>query len=268
MTAIIVLGNVVTATLLLLPSVAHAGNGANFVLYDHHTAEAGEMEVMVMHDFGAEPDGKRYTSQMVEFELGITDKWTSEFMIESQESGTGNYLFTGFRLENRYRFFKYGTFLNPVLYVEYEDLSEQTKYLMEVSGREDATEHIRARPRERVLETRFILGQDITDQIDVAFNWLNESDMDTGVTSFGYAVGIGYKPDFGGRGVKLAIEIYGGLGNSEDGFTVDGAVTQHYLAPNFMIPFGRWMVKFGGAVGLTNVSQDLVRLAIAYNFQS
>ncbi len=225
------------------------------------------MEIMAMQDLGSEPDGKSYTAQMIEFELGITDRWTSEFMVESQESGTNAYLFTGFRLENRYRFFEYGTFLNPVIYVEYEDLSEKTKYMMEVSGREDATEHIRARPRERVMETRLILGQDISEQVDLAFNWLNESDLDTGVTSFGYAVGIGYKPGFTGRNTKLSLELYGGLGNSEDGVTADGAVTQHYLAPNFLIPFGRWMVKFGGAIGLTNVSDDLVRLAIAYNFQ-
>ncbi|MCR4286475.1 MAG: hypothetical protein NUW09_00490, partial [Deltaproteobacteria bacterium] len=111
------------AVIVAVPSAAYSGNGANFVLYNHHTAEAGEKEIMFMNDFAQEPDGTRYEAQMIEFELGITDRWTTEFMIEGQNtSGRGGYHFTGFRWENRYRLFEYGTFLNPVLYMEHESL--------------------------------------------------------------------------------------------------------------------------------------------------
>lgn len=92
-------------------------HAANFVLYNHHTADAGEMEIMIMNDLSQEPDGTRYTAQMIELELGITDKLTSEAMIEGQATfGEGGYNFTGFRWENRYRLFDYGTFVSQDIF--------------------------------------------------------------------------------------------------------------------------------------------------------
>lgn len=255
--------------------VAFAGNGANFVLYNHHTAKAGEKEIMLMVDLGQQPDGTRYSAQMVELELGITDKLTMEFMVEGQATfGEGGYNLTGFRLESRYRLFEYGTFLNPVIYIEYESLSEDTLYLMEMSGREDATMHKKARPRERVLESRLILGQDISKNLDVAVNWLNESDLDTGVTAFGYAIGLNYKlssiwPESRGliKKVIVGLEVFGGIGDSDKGLTADPDITQHYMAPNMKFYIkDRMMIKVGAAIGLTNVSRDLVRTALAYEF--
>ncbi len=252
---------VILGALAVHPAAVFAGNGANFVLYNHHTAETGEAEIMFMNDFGEEPNGSRYNAQMIEAELGITDQWTTEFMVEGYTS-SGGFNFTGFRWENRYRLFDYGTFLNPVVYFEYEDLSKDTKYLMEVSGREDATAQTKARPRERVFESRIILGEDITDSLDVSFNWLNESDLDTGVTAFGYATGLNYKLS---PNVKFGMELFGGLGNSDKGVTTSGSITQHYLAPNIIFQAtDNIMVKFGGAIGLTNVSQDLFRFAVVY----
>jgi hypothetical protein len=66
------------------------------VLYNHHTPEAGEMEIMLMIDIGQQPDGIRYTAQMAEFRLASTDKFITEFMIEGQTtSGEDGYNFTG-----------------------------------------------------------------------------------------------------------------------------------------------------------------------------
>lgn len=245
--------------------IAHAGNGANFVLYNHHMADAGEKEIMLMNDIGQEPDGTRYTAQMIEFELGITDQLTTEFMIEGQNtSGQGGYNFTGFRWENRYRLFAEDVFLNPVLYLEYEDLSADTKYVMEVSGREDAAEQTKARPRERVLETRLILSQNPTDALNISFNWLNESDLDTGITAFGYATGLNYRMN---GNILLGLELFGGLGDSNKGITMDGSITQHYLSPNLRIDLTpKWRIKIGGAIGLTNISQDIFRFALSRNF--
>ena len=267
---------------LLIPGTALGANGANFVLYNHHTEEVGERELMLMNDVGQLSDGTRYTAQMAEFELGITERWTTGFMVEGQATfGEGGYHFTGFRWENRYRVFEYGAFLNPVLYVEYEDLGEDTRYVMEISGREDAAVRAKSRERERVLETRLIIGHDVGDRFNVAFNWLNESDLDTGVTSFGYALGLNYKlasPRGAPAGqakeghghhawATLGIELFGALGDSDMGLTVDGDVTQHYLAPNMKLRLTkRTMVKFGGAIGLTNVSEDIFRAAVGYEF--
>lgn len=88
--------------------------------------------------------------------------------------------------------FEYGTFLNPVLYIEYENLKPTTKYLMEVSGRTDAPENPGPPQTERILETRLILGQDLSDKLDVSFNWINETNIRNGQTDFGYAFGLNY----------------------------------------------------------------------------
>lgn len=268
---------VVLGVVAVLPRAAYAGNGANFVLYNHHTAKAGEREIMFMNDLGQEADGTRYTAQMIELEYGVTDRWTSEIMIEGQTtSGEGGYNFTGFRWENRYRLFEYGRFLNPVIYTEYEDLGEDTKYAMEIAGREDATERTKKRPRERVLESRIILGTDISETLDVSLNWINESDLDTGVTSFGYAVGLNYKLPSAPRSSEHAkeghgdmlfgLELYGALGDSDKGITADADLTQHYISPNVKFHVGTTMVKLGWTIGLTNVSQDIFRVAVGYDF--
>ncbi len=265
----------------MVPGTAYAGNGANFVLYNHHTAKAGEREIMFMNDIGQEADGTRYTAQMIELEYGVTDRWTSEIMFEGQTTnGEGGYNFTGFRWENRYRLFEYGRFLNPVIYTEYEDLGEDTKYAMEIAGREDAAPQTKARERERVLETRIIFGSDISERLDVSFNWINESDLDTGVTSFGYAFGLNYKlpappgpsghakegHQEGNRDMLFGLEFFGALGDSDKGITADAHVTQHYVSPNIKFHYGTAMIKLGWTVGITNVSQDIVRLAVGYDF--
>ena len=37
-----------------------------------------------------------------------------------------------------------------------------------------------------------IVGHDITNKFDVAFNWINETNLDTGHWEFGYALGFNY----------------------------------------------------------------------------
>jgi len=259
-----ILAATVTLTLLMASS-AIAGNGANLVLYNYHTPAAGEKEIAIMSDLAQDATGSRYTAQMVEVEFGITDQLTTSFMFEGQAtSGQGNYLFTGFRWENRYRLFDEGTTLNPVLYLEYEDLSFDTKYIMEIGGRSDAAATTTTRPRERVLETRLILSQDLSNQLDLSFNWINESNLDTGITAFGYATGINYAIM---DDTLLGLELFGGLGDSNKGVTTRGSITQHYLGTNFR--FGitdTWKMKLGGAIGLTNISQDMVRFAFSREF--
>ncbi len=246
-------------------SPAWAGNGANFVLYNHHTPKAGESEVMLMYDLGQEPDKTLYEAQMIEAEYGLTDYWTTEFMIEGQNTpSSGGQRNTGFRWENRLRLFDYGAFLNPVVYMEYEDLSEDTKYLMEMSGREDARTLQKKRPRERVFETRLILGEDISEHMDVSFNWINENDLDTGIIAYGYALGFNYAAS---ERLTIGLELFGGIGDSDLGITTKREITQHYTAINFKTRFTEnGFLKFGGAVGNTDVSQDLTRFSIGLNF--
>ncbi|MBI3999760.1 MAG: hypothetical protein HY351_04015, partial [Candidatus Omnitrophica bacterium] len=178
-----------------------AGTDAYTVTYNHHI-EKGELEVMVMNDFThpskhrQEEEGQEnYFSHMVELEYAPFNQLATEFMVEwFEELNTGKTRFTGFRYETRYRLFKDEVPLNPMVYVEYEDLDPETRFKMEVSGwAKPPYEESEEEPdRESVLETRLILSQDF-GRWNVAFDWINETDFHaSGKTAFGYSLGVSY----------------------------------------------------------------------------
>lgn len=249
--------------------------------YSHHITQ-GEFEVMLMNDFTSpsepkkEEDGRgEYFSQMIELEYAPTDRLAFEFMIEAFEDiKTGEKQITGFRYEARYRLFEDGTPLNPSLYLEFEDLHVDTRYKMEVSGwvlppyEEGGEEPF----REKILESRLLLSQDI-GAFNVAFNWINESDLGSGVTAFGYSLGFlfrlgqgagqhahhGENPGFF-TPASLAFELFGALGDTK-AFGIRQERQEHYFQPSITVHVGEnLMFSAGFAVGLTQASDDLIRL--------
>lgn len=284
------------STLILLgaSSAAWSGNEANFVLYDHHTERAGTTSLMLMNDAARDVPGEpSYNAQMLMIERALTDRWTTELMAEGQKTAGEPWRSTGWRWENRFRLFEYGTFLNPVLYVEYENLKPTSKYLMEVSGRTDTPQPSGPPLTERVLETRLILSQDLSGKLTASFNWINETDIRNGQTEFGYALGLNYlifdtghdassvpgahdhhkqqpsRSDWSVTHVKLGAELFGGTGDSVVGPTLNPTVTQQYAGLNVMTHFQNgFHVMIGAAAGVTDVSQrGLLRLAVGYEFQ-
>ncbi|MBI4412101.1 MAG: hypothetical protein HY541_06430 [Deltaproteobacteria bacterium] len=185
------------AAILSVGGEAWAGTGGYFVTYNSGI-EKGEIELMFMTDitapsrFRREDDGfGTYMSHMVELEYSPFHQFATEFMIEwFEDFETSDAKFTGFRWESRYRIFKKEVPLNPMVYVEYEDLDPGTRYKMEVSGWIDPpyAETGGEPDRERILETRLVLSQDF-GPVNVAFNWINETDLENGETAFGYALG-------------------------------------------------------------------------------
>ncbi|MBI2840626.1 MAG: hypothetical protein HYX75_20105 [Acidobacteria bacterium] len=289
-------GGVLTLTFLLCLLSSGAllrGNDGYFTTYNHHV-EKGELELMIMSDFTVPSSANRnggqnnYFSQMLELEYGVTDKYASELMIEAFQDVGGTVRFTGFRWENRYSFFKENKWLNPVVYMEYEHLDYATRYKMEVSGwvRPPYEEEESSEPEkdERILETRLILSHDFAST-NVAFNWINETDLRGGLTDFGYSIGLMHKlgashhhaegPDHesGGahaehRGAGLAavgVELIGALGDSRR-LALRPRDQQHYLQPMVMFHLGKgWMLHTGAAVGLTPSSDRLLlRMALGF----
>ncbi|MBI1953534.1 MAG: hypothetical protein HYS41_05355 [Candidatus Omnitrophica bacterium] len=269
---------------------AQAGNDIYFVTYNHHI-EKGETELMVMTDY-TEPAERSeadklggYLSNMVELEYGITDQLATELMLESFYDTThGHGKFTGFRWENRYRLNRQENWgLNPVLYMEYEDLDPKTRFKMEVSGREDKKgEPPEEDQRERIMETRLVLSRDF-GPLNLAFNWVNETDIRRGgFTDFGYSIGLRYafegheahhhpaeasaeqEEDHRLKAVAVGLELFGGLGNNR---AFGGSFNQqpHYLSPILMFhPSKHTMVHIGAAFGLSGVSDDLVRTGVSF----
>jgi len=173
--------------------------------------------------------------------------------------------------------FEGNVFLNPVLYAEYEQLQPEHKYLFEVVGRageeedeDEATEH--------ELETRLILGQDVTDRLNLAFNWINEVNFDNGEWEFGYAAGLNYvlfedeeqrSRSWEIKELILGLEFYGGLGDSAEGLTLSGSETAQYAGINLKTEFANgFEIGVGGAFGLTDLSEDaLLRTSLSYAFE-
>lgn len=267
---------------VLFSSPAIAGNEANFVLYDHHTEKQGTTEINVLSDFsGGAPGEPGYGAQLIEIERAITDQWMAALYFEGDKIDGEDYAFGGWRIESRYRLFPYGALLNPVLYLEYGDLQASHRYLLEVVGRTDAPEDEAGRE----LESRLILGHDLTDRIDVAFNWINDANLKTGNWEFGYATGLNYtlfeRAESGGRAageagsgwtikeVKLGAELFGGLGDSELGLTLDPQLTQQYAGINLKSEFDNGLhAQIGTAVGLTGDSERaILRLMLGYEFK-
>ena len=74
-----------------------------------------------------EAGNETYFAPYLEFEYGVTAQWTTEFYLEGQSTWGDSSVFTGWRLENRYKPLKREHWINPVLYLEYENLNEASR---------------------------------------------------------------------------------------------------------------------------------------------
>ena len=169
-----------------------------------------------------------YLSHMLELEYGVTSQFATELMVEwFEDLETREVRFAGFRWENRFRLFDREVPLNPMLYVEYEDLHPRTRYKMEVSGwiLPPYKSEGEAEPdRERILETRLVLSQDI-GPVNLAFNWINETELTTGYTAFGYSAGVmwmighhgGHAMEGDEDGARFSCPMHPEVGQAEGG---------------------------------------------------
>lgn len=264
-------------------------NDGYFVTYNHKF-KRGEKEIMFMNDFTRPSRVKReegqnnYTSQMLEFDWNFTDRFASELMLEGFQDADGTREFTGFRWENRFKVFKEEVPFNPVLYVEYEHLKNSTRFKMETSGWVlppfVAPEGGEA-PNERILETRLVLSQDF-GATNVAFNWVNETDLRSGRTDFGYAMGVmrrvgseghgGHGSSHHGRGIEFrlvgfGLEAYGGLGDQQK-VDLSPSRQEHYMGPNVMFHIGNdRMLHLSVVKGLSKTSDPLLaRFGLGFEF--
>ena len=308
---------IVVPVVLLIVGVggeAWGGNNGYFVTYNSDI-EKGEIELMLMNDITAPSEFRReddgfgnYLSHMLELEYAPLDQFATEFMVEwFEDLETGAKKFTGFRWENRYRLFKGRVPLNPMVYVEYEDLDPATRYKMEVSGwvRPPYVETGGEPDRERILESRVILSEDF-GPVNVAFNWINETDLASGHTAFGYSLGAMWMSHHRGeheeseqytcpmhpearsgksgkcpkcgmtltpnsheeneKGIGAGLELYGALGDSKS-FGLIPSRQEHYIGPIFMYHINEhWMFHTQLAIGLSKASDNLVRLNVGYEF--
>jgi hypothetical protein len=217
-----------------------------------------------------------FVGSWLELEYGAKAWWTTEFYLEGQSTSHDSTLFTGFRSEHRFRVLDREHWINPVLYVEFEDISGANKTLKEFVGfdskDDQAVPNAEARKeRKREIETKLILSSDFKGW-NLSENLIAEKNLQQGTWEFGFAAGLS-------RALRLAataspctfcrenfsagVEAYGGTGTWHD-LTLHG--TSQYIAPvlAWNLPSGTTF-KVSAAFGLTDNSHDtLIRIGVSH----
>jgi len=258
--------------LALLPftQISSAQESPYIVTYDHHLEEPGSLEVEYFSTFGTQRAGSDFHAYWMEFEYGATAWWTTEFYLDSQTTFHDSSLFTGFRWENRFRPLQTEHFINPVIYIEYENISEADKTIKEVEGHDvesdfaDLNAALR-KEHDHELELKLILSKDYKGW-NFALNPLATKNLSPdNPWEFGYAIGISHplalsaSPQpcrFCRENFIVGAELYGGLGDTQSFGLHD---TSHYLAPAvaWNLPSG-WTVRLSPGFGLNDNSHRLL----------
>ena len=267
---------------LVCPSLARSAQAQEdpyFVTYSHHLEEPGSLEVSFNPMVIAPRQGQRVTApSWLELEYGAKGWWTTEIYLDGQTTRGEGSAFTGFRWENRFRLLMRQHAVNPVLYVEFEDINGADKILKEVVGFDSwhdlAEPNAEARQEhKREIETKLILSRDVRGW-NLAGNVVAEKNLSGEPWEFGYAVGAARplalaaspEPCTACReNVTVGIELYGGLGEWRD---VALSGTSHYAAAvvAWNLPSG-FTVRVSPTVGLTRDSVPwLLRVGVSYEF--
>jgi hypothetical protein len=265
--------------LFLLPILSVAGHAQElpyFVTYSQHMEEPGNLELATKNAIGKPQDSNRFVGGSMEFEYGVKAWWTTELYLDGSAVAEDSTIFTGFRWENRFRPLAREHWINPVLYVEFENINGADKSLLEVVGHDGAADltdpHALARQEKlREIEVKLILGSNFKGW-NVSENVIFEKNLNNNPWEFGYAIGASRplklaasakKCSFCAQRFAAGVEMYGGLG---DRYTPGLYDTSHYLGPaiNWSSPAGL-TVSFSPQFGLNDHSVPcLYRFGISY----
>lgn len=246
----------------------HAQEKPYFITYSQDLEEPDNLEIETKTALARPADSDRYGAAAVELEYGVRAWWTSELYLDGQTTGGESTIFTGFRLENRFRPLMREHVINPVLYIEYESITGADKTLLEVVGHDGQSDladpNAEARQEHKHEgELKLILSSNLKAW-NISENFIAEKNLGHAPWEFGYAVGAARPFRTLGRGKPCAFclekfmfggEAYGGLGDTDSLALHD---TSHYIAPivGWQLPFGR--LSFSTGFGLTSNSLDRV----------
>jgi len=261
--------------LLALSPASYSQENPYIVAYDHNLEEPGNLEIEYFSTFGTQRHGPDFHAYWAELEYGATAWWTTEWYLDGQTTFGDSTVFTGYRWENRFRPLKYEHLINPVLYVEFEDIDGADKILKEVEGHDVEADYavsnaVARQERTRELELKLILssnykGWNFTENTIATKNLSNEP------WEFGYALGASRPLAMKGAARRCnlcrqhfvaGMELYGGLG---DRYSFGLRDTSHYLGEGLAwnLPSG-WTLRLEPTFGLNdNSHQFLLRCGVA-----
>jgi hypothetical protein len=249
--------------------------------------------VMLLSDFQSARSSNDFFTGMGMMQYGITPRWTVGFMAEGQKIFGLPTTYGGFRINSCLRVFPHDHLLNFTLYGEYEGLNGAALYKMEVAGfgGEDLNEPLETARRTpvRTFEQRAIMYHD-WGRVNLTFNFINETGLESGDNDFGYAWGVFRQPaymametdkDMAGmpgmpkketppalsfQRLGYGLEMMGALGNTEQ-FGFDWQRQQQYVGPVFSYSLSKhWTVHLEPAFGLSDVSDPfMLRMGVGYS---
>ena len=258
-------------------SVAFAGERPYLVTYDQTMEEPGNLEIGTKGLTASPQNGDAFLSGVTEFEYGAKGWWTTEFYLDGQTTANQSTIFTGFRWENRFRLLMHEHKINPVLYVEYEDVNGADKSLLEVVGFDSRLDGLvpnseASREREREIETRLILSSNLAGW-NISENFIAVKNLAGEPWEFGYSAAFSRplalfaSADeclFCRENFQAGVEFYGGLGTA-DKLTLH--YTSQYIAPLLSWQIHDTTVKISPTFGLTDASyRAMFRFGITYEF--
>ncbi len=261
---------------LLLLCAAASAQETYFVTYSHQLEEPGNLEIENKALTGSTKGANAFVANAMELEYGMKGWWTTELYLDGQTTVGESTLFTGWRWENRFRPLMREHWINPVLYVEFEDTNAADKTLLEVEGhdtREDFLGRNDRSERARELETKLILSSNFKGW-NVAENLIFTKNLSNEPWEFGYAVGASRPMALTAsarncnvcrENFAFGAEMYGGLG---DRYTPGLHDTSHYVAPvvAWAMPNGPTF-KLSPSFGLNDNSFGfLMRFGVSYEF--
>jgi hypothetical protein len=263
---------------LALPGCAQE-DAPYFVTYDHHLEEPGNLELEMNSTTGVPRSGQRaFDAPFVELQYGVNRWWTSELYLEGQSTAGDSTIFTGWRIESRFRPLAAEHAINPVFYLEYENVNEASRIQKEIVGKapldfEPNSELRQAHAHE--LEAKLILSSDV-HHWNIAENFIVERNLSENEGfEFGYAFAtsrrltqsVSARPcRFCRENFVAGLEFYGGLGSTQF-FGLQQ--TAHYAAPVLAWALSDHSTfSFSPAIGLTPYSNPvLLRLGYSYEIR-
>ena len=248
--------------------VAQAQEKPYFVTYSHDLEEPGNLEIETKTALAQPGQSHRYGATASELEYGARAWWTTELYLDGQATAQDSTIFTGWRIENRFRPLMRERLINPVLYVEYENTSGADKTILEVVGHDGQSDLAEPngearREHQHEAELKLILSSNLKAW-NISENFISEKNLGHEPWEFGYALGAARPLRALGSGrpcvfclekLMAGAEAYGGLGDTWSLTTRD---TSHYIAPTvgWQLPIGR--LSFSTGFGLTSSSLDRV----------
>jgi hypothetical protein len=234
-----------------------------FVTYSDHLEEKGELEVELFSTVGDPGNNTAgYVAPWTEFEYGVMKWWTAELYLEGATIDNNGSAFTGWRVENRFRPFAGNHFVNPVLYIEYENISEASRIQKEIVGEGPIPTgpiHLLDEEHAHELEGRLILSSQV-GRWNVSENFILEKNLsESEGVEFGYAAAVSRPLG----AFSVGVEVYGGLGTTQPQFEQ----TRQFIAPVLgWHPRHGSMFQISMGFGVTDASEKFL-FRVGYSFE-